>query len=239
MGRTLYDAFPVFRDAMDAACGHLDGQLERPLRDVLFAPEGSEDAALLDQTAFTQTALFALEVALFRLMEAWGVRPDLLLGHSIGELVAAHVAGVLSLEDACTLVAARARLMQALPHGGADAFRRVAGGLTFHAPRIPIISSMGGKHATAEALASPSYWTRHVHHTVRFLDGVHTLEAEGVTLFLELGPHGALCAMAQGCLSDEAQARAVFLPALRNDRPEVQTSITALGGLHTLGHELD
>ncbi|MFC3386843.1 type I polyketide synthase [Couchioplanes azureus] len=101
MGRELADRFPVFEAAFDRACDRLTIDWED-----------------LDSTGNSQPALFAFEVALYRLLESWGIRPALVGGHSIGEIAAAHIAGVLSLDDACTLVAARGRLMQALPAGG-------------------------------------------------------------------------------------------------------------------------
>lgn len=123
MGKALYERYPVFRASFDTLCEQLDALLNLPdartLREIVFTPEPQEMPSLLAQTTFTQPALFALEVSLFRLLAHFGIQPDALSGHSVGEVAAAHVAGVLSLEDACQLIVARGQLMQSQPAGGA------------------------------------------------------------------------------------------------------------------------
>ncbi|WP_394850848.1 SDR family NAD(P)-dependent oxidoreductase [Pendulispora brunnea] len=312
MGRGLSEAWPVFRRALDEVCTHLEPHLEMRLQDVLFDADDSPRASMVHETGWAQPALFALEVALFRQWEAWGLAPDVLLGHSLGEIVAAHVAGVLDLPDACALIAARGRLMQALPRGGAmasieaseeevrawlepydgrvslaainaprqivvsgdedavdaiashakglgrrerrlsvshafhsarmepmiEAFRAVATQLTFHAPRIPIVSSLTGERAEASALTSPEYWVRQMREAVRWSDGVRTLENEGVTTYLECGPDGATSAMASQCVTRAGSAPA-FVSSLQKSGDESRRLVSAACVVHVRGHALD
>ncbi|MCK9904757.1 SDR family NAD(P)-dependent oxidoreductase [Frankia sp. Cpl3] len=308
MGRELRARFPVFAEIHDRVRSHLDPLLERPL------DEADGDADLLDRTDLTQPALFALQVALHGLLRSWGVVPDVVAGHSVGEIAAAHVAGVLSLPDACRLVAARGRLMAAQPGGamlaiqaterevrgwlpdtaGLDVageldvaavngpesvvvsgteravaalaahaeragrrtrrlrvtaafhsplmdgmlepFRQVAATLTYHAPAIPLVSTVTGRAVAAGELCDADYWVRQARAAVRFADAVTCLRERGVTTFVEVGPAAVLSGMGRECVP---AGDAAFVPTLRADRPEEHTLVTALSQAHVNGVHVD
>ncbi|MGW6696611.1 type I polyketide synthase [Nocardia sp. NPDC055049] len=140
IGRGLSDTYPVFAEALDTICVGFDAYLEHPLRTEMFGT-----GELLARTDYTQPAVFAVQVALFRLLESWGVVPDFVVGHSIGELCAAHVAGVLSLDDAMAVVAARGRLMQRMDPGAMVSVR---------ASMAEVAASIAGREAEVSVAAA-------------------------------------------------------------------------------------
>jgi acyl transferase domain-containing protein len=286
MGRRLYEVSETFRTALDRCDEYLRPLLAQPLLEVLFADD-EITANLVHETAYTQPALFSVGYALAQLWLSWGVRPAVVMGHSVGEYVAATIAGVFSLADGLKLIAERGRQMQALPAGGSMAavfadearvqatiapyaaevsiaaingptnvvisgtgtavadilatlkaegvrarelvvshafhsplmapmladFEAVANTVTYHSPRIPLISNVTGKLAD-ERVQTAVYWRDHVREAVRFADAVQTAQGMGIDHFLEAGPNPVLIGMAKRILP---RGTGVWLPSLKQD----------------------
>jgi len=306
MGAGLYAASPVFAGVFDRVCGLLEAELGVPVRDVVL---GAGDDARADQTVFAQAGLFAVQAGLVAVLAGCGITPDAVAGHSVGEVAAAWAAGVVSLEDACALVAARGRLMQALPAGGAmtavaateaevtaavegvagvsvaavngpqavvisgdaavvaavaegfagrgvrvkplrvshafhshrmdpvlEELGRAAGGLQYAPPRIPWACGVSGELVTA---ADAGYWAAQAREPVRFADAVATLAAQGVSVFVEVGPDGTLSALGPAALDGAGAGAAVFVPVLRPGRPAAEAVAGALAGAYVRGAAVD
>ncbi len=304
MGKDLYETSPVYRDALDRCDALFSPLLGLSIRDLMHG--GSEEE--LARTIYTQPAIFSLEYSLARLWGSWGIVPSALLGHSIGEFVAACIAGVLSLEDAVTLVAHRGRLLNALSAGGVmatvlcpearalpviapyagqvsvaavnspgtvvisgeqacvavavealkqqgissqyltvshafhsplmdpalDEFERIASGLTFHEPSLPVISNLTGKPATGDDLRTAAYWRRHLRGAVRFSDSVEYLKRQGSVLFLEIGATATLSSFVR-----QVHGEARCAASLKRGTSSWSILVAALGDLFAAGVAID
>jgi acyl transferase domain-containing protein/aryl carrier-like protein/dienelactone hydrolase len=313
MGQELYNTQPVFRDVLDYCAEAVSPYLDVPLLEVMFA---AADDHRLQQTAYTQPALFALEYALAMLWQDWGIQPAAVLGHSVGEYVAACVAGVLSLEDGLRLIAQRGKLMQSLPAGGVMAavwaneamveralakvgadqredgqaeiatvngphntviagqkaaiaevidhlhtqgtrtqylevshafhspqmepilplFEHMAQQVTYQPARIPMGLNVTGQVLAVGDTLEPQYWCRHARQAVRFADGLQALHHQGLTCFLELGPHPILCGLGRRVLT---APNLTWLPTLRRGQDDWTGLLASLGTLYEQGFTVD
>ncbi|AOR30253.1 hypothetical protein BFF78_03535 [Streptomyces fodineus] len=174
----------------------------------MFADDGTRTAALLDRESFAGPAVFALQVAQYRLLLSWGVRPDVVFGQAAGRMAAAYAAGVFSLADACHAVGTLARLLDgpadpaprsSRPAGILDAYGRTLATLHPRAPRLPLVSDVTARPVGAET-AEPEFWVRRA--PLRWAETVRVLHGDGVRTWLELGPGDRLTRLLPHCLPD-------------------------------------
>ncbi|NEO53119.1 MAG: acyltransferase domain-containing protein [Okeania sp. SIO3B5] len=195
MGQQLYESQPTFRQALDKCDRILRPELENSLLEVLDHQKPQKSSSdLLDQSTYSQPALFSIEYALFELWQSWGIKPDVLLGQNVGEYVAACVAGVFSLEEALKLIATRGRLMQQQRNSGViidTELKNIAQEITYSQPQIPLISNVTGQKLGNE-MTSAEYWVNHSWEFVPLTQGIKTLNEEGYEIFLEIGMCKAL-----------------------------------------------
>lgn len=254
MGRELYHSEPQFTEEVDRCCLILKPHLGLDLRDILYPSEAQIETATqqLKQTSITESALFVIEYALSKLWIAWGVRPEAMIGHSIGEYVAATLSRVFSLKDALALVAARGQLMQQLPTGAMlsvelseqevqpllEPYTQQLQKVKRNPPQIPFISNVTGTWITTAEATDPHYWTRHLRQTVRFSEGMTELLKEPERILLEVGPGRTLSAFAK----QHDNLEPVVLTSIRHpqeQQSDVAFLLNTLGRLWLFGVQVD
>ncbi|MEA5576038.1 type I polyketide synthase [Anabaena sp. UHCC 0451] len=225
MGWQLYQTQPTFRQVLEQCDQILRSYLDQSLLSVLYPQSTAmaENSSLLDQKAYSQPALFAIEYALAKLWQSWGIQPDVVMGDGVGEYVVATVAGVFSLEDAIKLITTRTRLVESRP----GELAAVAKEVNYSQPQIPIISHLTGEKATSE-IATPEYWID-IKQPIHFAQSIQTLHQSEYKLFLEISPKPILIKKDVG----------LYLPSLNPDQEDWQQMLSSLGQLYVQGVKVD
>jgi len=253
MGGGVYQSEPTVREEVDRCSELLRPHLNIDLREVLCgrAEDGQQAAQRLHDIAIAEPALFTIEYALARLWMAWGIRPEAMIGHGIGEYVAACLAGVLSMTDALLLVAARAQLMRRLPSAfhvvdsemtepPVASFRDQVEALKLRPPTIPYVSNVTGTWITPAEATSPSYWAAQARQTVRFAEGLYELLQEPDRILLEVGPGPTLISSArQHAARTNGQTMLSSLPDAHDRDSAAAFLVNSLGQLWLSGVEVD
>ncbi|MFL6138100.1 MAG: type I polyketide synthase [Frankiaceae bacterium] len=195
-GRQLHERYPAFREQVDLLDALFEPCLGRSVRAVMLG-EADPPGPDTEQSRVARCALFALELSVARLWIGWGVVPDIVLGHGLGEVVAATIAGLLSVEDAVRLAAARARLLPSAPAPLLDAFAEEIRDIGFREPAISFVSTVTGDIAKLDEVGTIDHWVRHIGAPVRLTEGLERIKARGRHLFLEIGPSGGTTGAAQ------------------------------------------
>ncbi|MEV7427508.1 beta-ketoacyl synthase N-terminal-like domain-containing protein [Streptomyces sp. NPDC091212] len=224
--RALRDVFPVFAAAFDAAAAELDRHRPRAAHPATAPGE--------DRDGYGEEAHFATEIGLFRLFEAWGVRPEAVVGHAAGEPAAGYATGLLSLPDAAALTAARGRLLRLADPGEAewDDFRRSVAGLSFAPSALPLIRVTEDAPPPARAWTSPEYWIDRARRSGRPSDTARALEPARIATLLGLGADGLLP-------ETDGDGGTVAVTLVRTGVPAAHAVVEALGRLYLRGVDPD
>ena len=218
IGRQLFQTQPTFRKILERCDEILCPYLEKPLLQILYPQSSGIDD--LDETTYSRLAFFAIEYALAELWKSWGIEPNVVMGYDVGEYVAACVAGVFSLEDAIKLVAGEIKASE----------------VTYFSPNISIISSITGKLASGELIATADYWQNHFEKTIDFDASIQTLYKQGYNLFVEIGPDHTLIDRVKPYLPEDF---GTWLPSLQKTQPDWQILLSSLARLYQLGINID
>lgn len=245
MGIALYRKEPIFKELIDYCCERLNGSMGLDLREVLYTEDLSAAERVKDPS-LALPALFVTEYALAGLWMSWGIKPDAVIGHGIGELVAACIAGVCSLKDGLQLVADKGRQKQSMPPTETvpaektDLFNLRTKSIDFKAPTIAFFSYLTGNRINDESAIDAAYWEQEISSSAHFPDSLAAFQQDSSNIFIEVGPGNSLSTMLNKHYDEKEGAMAFpSLPNYDDQRLIEKVLFSTLGQLWLAGVDID